>query len=91
MNTRIIGSILLGSVCLVMHPGANAGKLMRVDVTSPSGCHATCGGVKVETGTEAFRDAVSQAVGEAAGVQASCPDAHVSIEPVQVGQVEPAC
>jgi hypothetical protein len=55
MNTKIIGSIVLGSVLLVMHPGASAGKMMSVGVTSQSGCYSYpgCGGpVQVETGTE---------------------------------------
>jgi hypothetical protein len=95
MNTRIIGSIVLGSLCLVMHPGASAGKVMLVGVTSPTGCYQSgCDGfpLEVETGTEAFRDAVSQAVGAAAGVQADCPSAHVYIEPKpDGGVVTPAC
>ena len=94
MNTKIIGSIVLGSVLLVMHPGANAGKLMSVGVASPSGCfqYGGCDGPSwVETGTEAFRFAVSEAVGKSAVERENCPDVHVSIEPVSTGAVQPAC
>ena len=63
---------------------ALAGRLVLVGVTS-----ATCGlkfEVKqVETGTDAFRDAVSAAIGEASVARniPGCEDAHILIVPVE--------
>jgi hypothetical protein len=82
MNTRIIGSIVLGGVLMAIQPAVTAGQMMEIGVAVPDGGHCmSYMPTKAETGTQAFRDAVSEAVGAAAAVRDHCPGAHVSITP----------
>jgi hypothetical protein len=88
MNTKIIGSIVLGSVLLVMQsPAMAAGKCMIVGVDNgnshgPFLCKIT--ELRFElSGSEGFRDAISQAIGFAAGIRDNCPGAHVTVAPAK--------
>jgi len=80
---KIITTILAISLAIfALQPIALAGRLVLVGVTS-----ATCGLLfevkQVETGTDAFRDAVSAAIGEASVARniPGCEDAHILIVP----------
>ena len=95
MNTKIIGSIVLGSVLLVMQsPAMAAGKCMIVGVDNgndhgPLLCRKTIPRYEL-SGSEGFRDAISQAIGFAAGIRDNCPGAHVTVAPAK-GKLEYLC
>ena len=87
MNTKIIGSIVLGSVLLVMQPTAMAaGQCMAVGVDTGDGFCPQPRSRTALTGTEDFRDAISQAIGYAAGARDSgCTGSHITVKPAKKG------
>jgi hypothetical protein len=77
----------LGSVLLVMQsPAMAAGKCMIVGVDNGNGRGLLCfiGRPRYElSGSEGFRDAISQAIGLADGMRDNCPGAHVTVAPAK--------